>query len=167
MTQETTSIEIDPAESISVDEGDLSSIGTIMPIMESAFPNEFGEAWNHHQCRTMLSMPNARLSIARFGESACGFAISRRAADEEELLMIAVAPVFRKRGIGEFLLDTILERARNDSIISVFLEVRENNPAQRLYEKVGFYQIGRRTDYYTGTRNKKFDALTFKKETAL
>ncbi len=166
MTRERGSLVVDTADNISVAEGGLSSVSTIMPIMETAFPGEFGEAWNHNQCRTMLSMPKARLLIAWSGDCACGFAITRRAADEEELLMIAVAPAYRKRGIGRLLLDTVIGRARHDKVKWVFLEVRENNPAQQLYEKAGFLQIGRRPNYYTGTQNKKFDALTFKKEMA-
>ena len=147
---------------VDIRSGDLSDLDAVMGVMEKAFPKTYGEGWNNHQCRSMLVMPSAKLLIATRDERTCGFVISRQAADEEELLMIAVAPECQGQGIGYLLLEEMLACARSDQVASVFLEMRADNPAEALYSKFGFHQIGLRKDYYTGPNMEKFDALTYK-----
>tara|TARA_R110002110_G_scaffold54145_2_gene155680 strand:+ start:2408 stop:2911 length:504 start_codon:yes stop_codon:yes gene_type:complete len=142
--------------------GDLTHLNAVMHVMDRAFPKTYGEGWNNHQCRSMLSMPNARLLIAFRQGAVCGFVISRRAADEEELLMIAVAPECQSQGVGYLLLDHMLETARAHQVASVFLEMRADNPAEKLYTKFGFQRIGLRKAYYTGPDMETFDAVTYK-----
>ena len=148
--------------SIEVQTGDLSNLSDVMRVMDSAFPKAYGEGWNHHQCRSMLSMPSAKLLIARRKGSICGFVISRQAADEEELLMIAVSPECQSQGVGYLLLEHMLLTAREDQVSAVFLEMRADNPAAKLYAKFGFYEIGLRKAYYTGPNKEKYDAITYK-----
>ena len=63
---------------------------------------------------------------------------------EREILNIAVAPRFRRRGVADLLLSSELA-----SGCSYFLEVRESNvAAQTLYRKFGFKEVGRRKKYY-------------------
>ncbi len=142
--------------------GDLSDLNAVMEVMDRAFPKTYGEGWNHHQCRSMLSMPTAKLLIGTRQDTVCGFVISRQAADEEELLMIAVAPECQGQGIGYLLLDHMLQAAQAHHVASVFLEMRADNPAEKLYTKFGFYRIGLRKAYYTGPNMEKFDAVTYK-----
>jgi ribosomal-protein-alanine N-acetyltransferase len=52
--------------------------------------------------------------------------------------------------------------ARTGKVSAVFLEMRANNPAARLYAKFGFHEIGLRKAYYTGPNKEKFDAITYK-----
>ncbi len=147
---------------IEIRTGDLSHLNAVMQVMDRAFPKTYGEGWNNHQCRSMLSMPNAKLLIASRQDIVCGFVISRQAADEEELLMIAVAPEYQGQGIGYLLLDHMLERARAHQVASVFLEMRADNTAEKLYTKFGFHRIGLRKAYYTGPDMEKYDAVTYK-----
>lgn len=76
-----------------------------------------------------------------------GFLVARKVADREiEILNIAVAPDFRRQGVGRRLLDDILSHHRGEC----FLEVRESNvAARRFYEKAGFQTITRRLQYYS------------------
>ena len=147
---------------IHVQAGDLNDLSDVMDVMERAFPKAYGEGWNHHQCRSMLLMPNAKLLIARQQDAICGFVISRQAADEEELLMIAVAPQYQNQGVGFLLLKQMLLTAQVDEVSAVFLEMRAGNPAAKLYTKFGFHEIGLRKNYYTGPNKEKFDAITYK-----
>jgi|TARA_R110002124_G_scaffold72150_9_gene193189 ribosomal-protein-alanine N-acetyltransferase len=153
-----------PAEILS---GDLSHLDAVMQVMDRAFPKTYGEGWNNHQCRSMLSMPSAKLLIAARKEKVCGFVISRQAADEEELLMVAVAPECQGQGIGYLLLDHMLQAARSHHVASVFLEMRAGNPAEKLYTKFGFHRIGLRKAYYTGPKMEKFDAVTYKADLSI
>ncbi|MFN7921253.1 MAG: ribosomal protein S18-alanine N-acetyltransferase [Bryobacteraceae bacterium] len=84
--------------------------------------------------------------IAELGGRPAGFAVSRQTApDEREILNIAVAPEFRRSGIGAQLLDRVLSMPEE----TFFLEVRESNQAaQALYRRAGFTPAGRRPGYY-------------------
>lgn len=147
---------------LSFDHGDVYDLPEVMKIMGSSFSRKYGESWNHNQCRSMLCLPGTKLLLGRRASDLLGFAISRAVAGEEELLMIAVDPAVQEEGIGSLLLTELIERSRRENNDSLFLEVRENNPAQRLYIKLGFQQIGERKAYYTGKNGQKFDAHTFK-----
>jgi ribosomal-protein-alanine N-acetyltransferase len=72
---------------------------------------------------------------------------------------IAIRTEDRRKGLGQVLLRAILRRAAEMGCVTVELEVRESNlPAQRLYRKHGFVQVGRRRNYY---RHEGEDALLF------
>ena len=71
------------------------------------------------------------------------------AADEAEILSIAVAAGHRGRGLSRTLLLTHLGHLAGRGVRTVFLEVEENNqPARRLYDRAGFMVVGRRERYY-------------------
>ena len=67
-----------------------------------------------------------------------------------EILNIAVSPSFRRKGIAEKLLAYVSDMASEKDCDTLMLEVRESNLAARtLYEKLGFYSVGRRKGYYS------------------
>lgn len=128
----------------------------------------FDEAWSPFTVRQVLVMPGA------FGlllvppdpvdevPDLYGFALARRAADECELLSLAVAPSQRHAGLGRRLLDAVIVRAGAEGCTSIFLEVAEDNAvAQRLYRAVGFRAVGRRPGYYRRADGAPVAALTF------
>lgn len=153
----------DPAATLALEYGDIGQLNIVMRIMQTAFSTRYGEPWNNNQCRSMLSLPGTQLIIASYNNEPCGFTISRSVAGEEELLMIAVDPQYQNKGIGLILLKQLIADAANNSVAAVFLEVRSNNPAQNLYERLGFQKIGLRRAYYTGEGKEKFDAITYRK----
>ena len=142
-------------------------VDAIMEIMETSFEPEFGEAWNRRQVSDALVMGNCRYILLddegrpAEGRHAAGFVLSRKAADEEELLLIAVRPEHRRLGIGGVLIDHFLAQARLDGSVRVFLEMREGNPAGDLYRSRGFVPIGRRRNYYNRGIIAGIDAITF------
>lgn len=73
-------------------------------------------------------------------------------ADEVHVTNLAVHPAWRGKGIGRFLLGTLLAHHRAQGARRAFLEVRPGNvEARRLYESLGFREIGRRRGYYVDT----------------
>ena len=83
-------------------------------------------------------------------EKIIGYAGIFCAADESELLNIAVVPEARRSGIAASLLDRAFSVARKRGASKMYLEVRESNePARALYKKHGFEDIGVRKNYYT------------------
>lgn len=89
-----------------------------------------------------------------------GFVIMRVAADEAEVLTLAVRPQARRRGLGRKLVQAGVRRAHDLGAAQVFLEVAEDNAAAlALYASAGFVQSGRRRDYYGGGKGPRRDAL--------
>jgi [ribosomal protein S18]-alanine N-acetyltransferase len=88
--------------------------------------------------------------VTRDSELIKGFLIGRIAADEFEILNLAVARDCRRQGIASRLLDAALNHSRSAGCTQAFLEVRESNaPAISLYDQYGFSEAGRRNHYYT------------------
>jgi len=72
--------------------------------------------------------------------------------NEGQITNIAVAPEYRRQGIGQMLLDALARYAGEYEMVGLTLEVSINNePAQRLYTKNGFKIEGIRKDYYSDT----------------
>ena len=84
--------------------------------------------------------------VAIVGNSVAGFAVFRRIADDErELLNIAVAPEFRRKGVARAMWSAAVKRFRG----TIFLEVRESNQAAiNLYKSLSFKGISTRKNYY-------------------
>ncbi len=88
-----------------------------------------------------------------------GYVILSVGAGEGHLLNLCVHPDWQGRGVGSLLLGAMIRMARVLRLRSLFLEVRESNrPAQRLYRRFGFTEVGRRKRYYPA-RHGREDAL--------
>lgn len=91
------------------------------------------------------------------GQDIIGFASMWVMADEAHITNVAVRSSYQRQGIGEILLISIIDLAAELNASIVTLEVRVSNlPAQNLYHKYGFVQVGLRQGYYTDNRE---DAL--------
>ncbi|HSG81433.1 MAG TPA: ribosomal protein S18-alanine N-acetyltransferase [Gemmatimonadota bacterium] len=109
----------------------------------------FTTPWSRGAFRSLMGRRDADLWVAEFGGSLAGYAVIWYIGYEGELGNLAVAPEWRRRGIGHFLLDWTLDCARKNGVEKVFLEVRvSNREAQQLYERRGFVMAGVRRRYY-------------------
>lgn len=87
--------------------------------------------------------------VAERGGAVLGYVIAHHALDEAEILNLGVGRAQQRQGIGRALVQGMLAQLRQRGVVKVFLEVRESNTAaQRLYEALGFAQVGRRRRYY-------------------
>lgn len=87
--------------------------------------------------------------IVDFDERVAGYGIMSMGGGEAHILNICVRGDLRCRGIGRSLLEYLLDRSRASGMQEAFLEVRPSNVAAiRLYQAVGFEQIGVRRGYY-------------------
>jgi ribosomal-protein-alanine N-acetyltransferase len=140
--------------------GDLSAA---MRVMEAAFDPAYGEAWSTAQLLTLFALPSARVSLAWDGDTACGFSAARLAGPESELLLLAVDPGWRGRGVGRMLMNDWMAWAKEEGAEEYFLEMRADNDAVHLYERTGFSECGRRPAYYRGGDGVVRDAITMRR----
>lgn len=89
-----------------------------------------------------------------------GHGIVSAGAGEAHILNVCVRPEFRCRGIGRQLLRYLLDRSRTLGMTEAFLEVRPSNTtAIRLYQSLGFEQVGVRRGYYQATHGREDAAV--------
>jgi ribosomal-protein-alanine N-acetyltransferase len=136
----------------------------IMAVMASAFDPAYGEAWTRRQVEDALLTGNCHYGLAMHQDHCAGFYLTRSAFDEEELLLLAVDPQFRRKGIGQQLVNRFKQEARQRGAMRLFLEMRRGNPAEFLYLKNKFVPVGVRPNYYRTNLGKRLDAITFKSE---
>lgn len=146
--------------------GTSTDLQEVMEVMEAAFGDTYGEGWTRSQIAGILPMAGVSLVLARgVGDQRCaGFSLSRAVADEAELLLIAVLPGQRRRGIARMLLGEFMRGSRGQGLRRVHLEVRYGNPATELYREAGFAPVGRRRNYYQGADRRRHDAITFARD---
>src|SRR5271169_4438173 len=70
-----------------------------------------------------------------------------RGASEIRIIDIALLPEYRGRGIGGALLAEVLDEARGRGLM-VSIHVERNNPAQNLYQRLGFKFAGEQGPVY-------------------
>lgn len=124
-----------------------ADLPTLVEIERQTFP----EPWSRAVLEAELAGPFGFLLVASPAqdEPPVAYAAFRTAAEEAELLRLAVLPEQRHRGLGRALVDRGLERLARQGVGRCFLEVREHNEdARRLYERAGFTAVGRRRRYY-------------------
>jgi ribosomal-protein-alanine N-acetyltransferase len=125
----------------------------------------FHRGWGEGEFEQMLAERNTLVHRLRQGRTTIGFAVSRMAADEAEILSIAIDPKHRGRGLSRNLLLTHLGHLAGRGVRTVFLEVEENNhPARRLYDRAGFSVAGRRERYYKEPGGEQLNAILMRRD---
>lgn len=104
----------------------------------------------------------AKYIIAEVDEKIVGYGGMWLILDEAHITNVAVSNEFRNRGIGQKIIDGLIDICRKLMINRITLEVRKsNNPAIKLYKNNGFIEIGIRPGYYADTKE---DAIIMWKE---
>jgi len=127
--------------------------GFMAAIHAAAFPAP--DAWSREVLGPQLGLPGVFALLHSSG----GMILVRVAADEAEILTLAVAPEVRRGGIAKALLRETAMIAGAMGAAAIFLEVSVANRAARAaYAQAGFKPIGRRHHYYSD----RSDALVFR-----
>ena len=111
----------------------------------------FSVQWTHEQLMAQLSdFMHIFLAAEDENGRAVGYAGLMYVLDEGYISNVAVSPDRRREGIADMLLTELYERAKAKKLSFLTLEVRESNiPAQSLYKKHGYTEVGRRKAYYS------------------
>jgi ribosomal-protein-alanine N-acetyltransferase len=122
----------------------------------------FSVAWTAETIAPLLADGFAFVGEGRDGP--VGFIFCRAAAEEAEILTLAVALGWRRRGLGRALLTEALAAAASHGARRMFLEVaRSNRGAIALYKAAGFRRVGERPGYY-GAAGEGADALVLQRD---
>ncbi|MCS7203804.1 MAG: ribosomal protein S18-alanine N-acetyltransferase [Thermodesulfovibrio sp.] len=104
--------------------------------------------WSLKSFINELLNQNSILKVAELNGEVIGYVVARKIVDEAEILSLAVKKDFRRKGIATKLMKSVLNEIK-DFVKSCFLDVRvSNEPAIKLYEKLGFKKVGIRKKYY-------------------
>ena len=136
------------------------------PILARLHAEAFADGWSAAALQDLLSTPGAAAMISSEGEAPVGFILTRRAADEAEIITIATRPAMRRRGVARQLLDRQIAQLASEGVRQLFLEVAVTNTAALgLYASAGFREAGRRKGYYRRGDSAE-DAIVMRRELA-
>ncbi|MGO9174326.1 MAG: ribosomal protein S18-alanine N-acetyltransferase [Rhodomicrobium sp.] len=136
------------------------------PDLAALHAQAFPPGWLAGDIAASCSDTNRIVLKAVDGAVLLGFAIFQFAADEAEILSIAVAEETRRHGVASSLMEAAIAACQEKLISCIYLEVAEGNAAAlRLYEKFGFLSIAHRKNYYQGARPVPETALIMRLDT--
>lgn len=119
-------------------------------------------SWSVQLFEKELSSRSSRVRGLFVGEELVGYLIAHVVCDEAHIVSLGLAPTWRGRGGGRFLLEDFLRICAGERVSVVTLDVRVSNiPARKLYEGCGFSVVGLRRNYYSDNGE---DALTMRRE---
>jgi len=122
----------------------------------------FSDPWSINSISTELDNRLSLWYVAMDGDTLAGYVGSQTVLGSADMMNLAVHPDYRRQGIGMGLICALVDGLVQKGANCLLLEVRESNqPAIDLYEKMGFYKVGRRPGYY---RNPKEAACIMRKE---
>lgn len=128
--------------------------------------SSFAHPWSAEEVATLISSPStlAAAALDPANGRLRGFVLARVAADEAEILTIAVDPNARGKGVGRALLAENLRQAARAGARAMFLEVDQDNAqALALYGRLGFVRVGERTGYYRRKDGQRATAVVMRK----
>lgn len=122
----------------------------------------FSDPWSEASIAGEQRNPLSTWLVSEEDGAVTGYIGAQAVPPEADIMNLAVAPDWRRQGIGATLLCTMSGLLHRQGIETLFLEVRPSNTAAiALYERSGFVQVGRRPKYYV---NPPEDALILRKE---
>jgi ribosomal-protein-alanine N-acetyltransferase len=130
----------------------------------------FSDPWTEESFSTAISLDRMHVLVAETparesrdgAHGLAGCVVALVIGPEAEIADLAVAPGWRRQGIGGALLRRSIEELIRCGVRTLYLEVRESNAAARtLYEANGFRSVGRRRGYY---RQPVEDALLLRRD---
>lgn len=117
----------------------------------------FSDPWSENSVRSELDNSLSLWLVAESDGRVVGYIGSQSVLGESDMMNVAVAPEARRQGIAKALVTELVRLLDEQGNYQLTLEVRASNDgAQRLYEQLGFQEVGRRKNYYV---NPKEDAL--------
>lgn len=124
----------------------------------------FAGLWSEAAYRREVDSPNSDLLLLKTAPASSaeseslptimGLACTWAILEEAHITLLGIHPSYQRRGLGQWLLFTLLQAARDRGLTHATLEVRQSNrAAQQLYARFGFKVAGERRHYYADGEN--------------
>ena len=124
--------------------------------------NSFEYPWSELKFDETMRLPFIHPMVAIEGDTIAGYCYTSVMFDESEIYDIAVAPNYRKNGVGQLLMEEAISFAKEKGAKMMFLEVASKNTAAlELYKRNGFEITSVRKNYYKDGDDANNMALTF------
>lgn len=121
-----------------------------IPVVAQIERNNFSEPWSEQSFAEELDNKHSIAYVEKYLDKPVGYVCAQIIHPEAFICTIASDNTLRRRGIGERLIDYLLTYCIYKECESLSLEVRVSNiPAQKLYEKMGFINLGKRKNFYS------------------
>ena len=147
-----------------ITEATAADAGALAALYAEALP----PGWPANELANACSDPSRAVLKATEGAHLHGIIILQFAADEAEILAIAVAKHRRRLGYAASLIRRGISACQDRIMSCIYLEVAESNiPARGLYEKFGFLVIGGRENYYRSSSSAFETALIMRRDAKL
>jgi [ribosomal protein S18]-alanine N-acetyltransferase len=125
----------------------------------------FEKGWSAKELAAFLADASCGCLAAETAGTLTGLVIVRAAADEAEILTLAIDAPGRRQGTGRRLMEAAHGWAAARGAVTLFLEVGEHNvPARALYHNLGYVAVGHRRDYYVSNFGYTENALVLQFE---
>lgn len=119
--------------------------------------------WSEGVFRDCLNAGHV-MRVLEEDDALTGYGVMSVGAGESHLLNLCIEPACQGRGLGRYLLGELLAIARHHRARIAFLEMRvSNRRAYRLYQDMGFNEIGTRRGYYPAGEDRREDAWVLAK----
>lgn len=126
----------------------LDDFKKISPILQS----DFDDFWNENILKSELENENSYYIVAKENYDIVGFGGLWKSIDDIHLTNIVTKKNLRNKGIGNAILNQLINQAKSFGYNIITLEVNEtNSPAISLYKKFGFKEVGIRKRYYNNS----------------
>ena len=136
----------------------LADVPQVAELENACFSDPWPESVLSHELENELSL----WLVAKDEDAVLGYIGSQSVLDEADMMNIAVREDARRRGIARKLILALCACLAQKGVRTLTLEVRDSNEAAiRLYESLGFLQVGRRPNYYF---HPKEDARILRKD---
>lgn len=117
----------------------------------------FSTPWSEKALSDEVTNSHGRFLVAFCDDEISGYIGAHNIVGEVYITNVAVAKRFRRMGIGEKLIKSLIDLCKEEGAEFITLEVRESNiPAINLYEKMNFNKVGNRKNFY---ENPKENAI--------
>ena len=149
------------AERLRIRRARAEEAAALAAIHEAAFAATGERAWREEEIARLIADGTITTLLATLADKTpTGFVMTRLGGHVADILTIAVAPAFQRRGIGGRLLAAALTDAATFGAARIFLEVATDNAAaQALYRQQKFEPVGVRKNYYQRANGTRADAL--------
>jgi [ribosomal protein S18]-alanine N-acetyltransferase len=127
----------------------LEDIEAVLVIEQQSFTMPWTDAMFRSELQNERTSHMLVARVVQDGSPIVGYVGYRVVLDEMHVILIAVAPAWRQRGIARQMIGQAMDQARAAGCRRATLEVRvSNTPAQQLYYSLRFAPVGTRPKYY-------------------